>query len=53
MELIKEEEKRKKFNTGFKTNKYRGYNKARNRSNKNSDEFNNYQTFSYNTKNKI
>ena len=31
MEFIKKEEKRKKFNTVLKTNKVRGYDKARNK----------------------
>jgi hypothetical protein len=51
MEFINEEEKRKKFNTVLKTNKVRGYDKARNKAYNNFDDFNNYQTFSYNTKN--
>lgn len=51
MEFIKEEDKRKKFNTVLKTNTFRGYDKARNKAYNNFDDFNNYQTFSYNTKN--
>ena len=49
MENIKVEEKRKKFSTADKTNKFRGgYDKARNKTSHNSNDFNNYQTYSYN-----
>lgn len=51
MEFIKEEEKRNKFNTALKPNKFRGNDKARNKANNNSNDFNNYQTFSYNIEN--
>lgn len=51
MEFIKSEEKRKKFNTVTKNKKFKGYDKARNKAYNKVDDFNNYQTFSYNNEN--
>ena len=52
MEFMKEEEKRKKFSTSLKNRKFKGYDKVRNKAYNKSNDFNNYQTFTYNSEKK-